>query len=887
MSLSQGDVGSVDIDHDDYIPMSPEPRLHYMVDASSRCTTPDSKSLMDTKKSKVQKPKMSIWKRGKKKLSKWASNGSLDGKKDLDEDITSINDGSILDQELDYVDMQKLNEDNVDPENKSLSSCLDEPMQNLYNTPRAQFSTTMPLPPKPVDAITSAAVSDSHPGLLRHSYEEAVIKPKPASADTQSLTPSTTLSSDEEIFQLLKEREKYQSISPPFPLDKLLENWTLPQFLRVTRGFYTDNEDESLSDGDLLVAYCVKARDSVAAENPTGTKFSIPLNSHLKFVVCPPDVSQSSELLSMSTCLYKTVAELAELPSMPKIVRTTQDYTGQSEDESVTSGTLLVLEAMAKHDNSIVLAAKDLKGKEYSFREDCQAGFSTAVTDTWLFLNEIHDNLTFPIQVFIVTNEMLGIGSSLSAEINSLTSHPLTLMKAERGKYLVASSDITGDHCYNSDYIMEIPLNLDVEVECVTNPDRDHTEALKAAARAIYQQIKMKPGHLISQESMGEDDRELQEELYGSVSDFEYLRQVRSDRSFEVANPSYASWEEATTSAGMRKSNSSSQVSGSSKQPVPLPRTAKRNSMADTLGSNVPPPANEERYSLHLLRANRPLPPPPPSGSSETSPPQNFSQDEDLYKVPTNMPAQNDRSARSDESDNNKLYVNRGNTLKPRPLARGSVPNFEVGKKYRSLDGRRRSDPAQAMNTVRTDSKRTSPARGSEVAMDNGVEPIVMDLRQKIVILENRMSALLPGASQNGPLGPGGYKELEKELARVRTRQIRLEARVSEYDDKIQALSTKVQQLEANITSDDKTKANMKELLSLNVQQVGKLLVAMRLERYQNEFVRRRIDGTVLSFLTHEALDEMKVSGVDQAHLMAISKGLKSPQEILKENVSC
>ena len=896
MSLSQGDLWCLE---DDYVPMhtSPEPRAHYQVDTFPRCVTPDSRSLMDTRKGKAQKEKLSLWKKGKKRLTKWASKESLDGKKGLDEDTTSVSGLSLPGQELDYVDMKKYGNNGLgnfphkrDSDTKSVDSLFVDQSQNLYNTPRSQMNRALPTPPEQDD---NCYLSIQGQGL-HHSYEETIIKPKPSS-DTRSLVSSTSLS-DEGIFQLLKEREKYKSISESFPLTELLENSTLPQFLRVTRGFYTDDEDESLSDGDLLVAYCVKTRDSVATENPSGTKFSIPLNSHLKFVISPPNVSRVSELLKSHSTHFKTIADIAALPDTPRIVKTMQDYKGESDHESIAAGTLLFLEAVAKQENSIFVAAKDLSGKEYGLREDCCAGFSTAIGDTWLFLSEMVEHVTFPAQVFVITNEMITSTSVEDAEANALTTWPLTLIKTERGKYLVASSDITGDHNYNQDYILEIPLHLDVEVECVTHPEKDHTEALKMASRAIYDQIKMKPGHLVSQENMAGNDRELQEELYGSVCELEYLRQVRLDKSLELTKPPNCQNKEGNMLPKMRKSQSGSLVG--TKQPVPLPRTSKRNSFVDLTSHNVLQPVAEEQKKLHLLRSNRPLPPTPTSAKPE----QQLSNGiDDTYNVPNSLPAPIDVSVPPTEGEEQDLYMNQTSAQtstqihiqKSRTIVRGSVSSVDVQRKYKSWETRRKSDPARVLHRAQPSSSDvptsgvTAQSQPEDTAVSTTTDPHILDLRQKLVVLENRMSSLLPGAHQNTPSGPGAYKELEKELARIRTRQVRLEARVAEYDEEIKALTAKMQHLTTTVAPDESTVANLQELRALNVQQVGKLLTAMRLEKYQGDFVRRRIDGSVISFLTPESLDEMKVTKVDQAQLMTVISGLKSPLKLMKEEINC
>lgn len=886
MSLSQDELGFL---QDEYVCMTgyTSPSLE-----GKRPSTPGSKSLNDVKQIQVKKTKPSLWKRGKHKMAKWSSTTNVTAAKaeppmakntkDLCSDDDMLND--------DYIQMgrKKLSSPavfgwQVDHKAQSLEDLLDCPPQDHYDTPRSQSLMRPALPPRPGE-LPSQIHSETLP---RHSYEECEIqlKPKPGNGewDTRSIATTVSLSRDEGLISQLEDSQKYKSISESYSLQNLGANVTLPQFLRVTKGYYSPDEDESLSEGDLLVAYCTKKRNCVLAEDTSGTQFSIPLNSNLKFVLIPMHVTDINEVQNMPKAFCPTVADLAALPYLPCVVKAVQSYSGETEYESVKENTLLFLETKAEKDGKVVLIARDVSGMEYGLREDCCAGFSLSVSDTWLFLSEIVKISTYPQRVFVTTE--------------NLPARPLTLLASEEKKYLVASSDISGHHDYHSDFILEIPLHIDVEVECVAHIEKDNTDALEKAARAIYQRINTCPGHLVSETPKSGSDTQFQEELYSAISNLEDLKLIRSNAATAKVKP------KVLPKPAVRKNKGPSPASTVVSSPgQSLPQTGTENGQSHTSErkSAVRAPPCEDELKLHMMRANRPLPPPPdatasyvfhtPSGIPAVSAdvqkapvtvaeqrphppiPDTFMGSE-LYSTPSSLPVNGHPLFTSKESMlTNALYVNHN----PPPQGSSQRLDEAPGSSAVQMAEQPASKPSPSVMTHEHVPLPSLPPVGVDM---------LADIREKMVVLENRMHSLHVLNHGNSPvMGPvGPYKEMEKELARVRGRQMKLEALLADYEQRLSRLeaASRQQNVSPSISS-DVTKENKAALMSLTQEDVAQVLLSLSLERYTEQFLQEGIDGPVLACMTEQAMDEIGMSKVQQARLLPVVNGFRSCEELLE-----
>ena len=889
MSLSQDELGFL---QDEYVSMTgytPPPPPE-----AKRPSTPGSKSLNDVKQIQVKKTKPSLWKRGKHKMAKWSSTTNVTSAKaeppvgksteDMCSDDDMLND--------DYIPMRrkKLSSPAVfawqtDHKARSLEDLLDCQPQDQYDTPRSQSLMRPSLPPRPGE-LPSQIHSET---LLRHSYEECEVqlKPQPGSGewDTRSIATTVSLSRDESLLSQLEDSQKYKSISESYSLQNLGANVTLPQFLRVTKGYYSPDEDESLSEGDLLVAYCTKKRNCVLAEDTSGTQFSIPLNSSLKFVLIPMHVTDISEVQNMPKAFCPTVADLAALPDLPCVVKAVHSYSGETEYESVKENTLLFLETKAEKDGKVVLIARDVSGKEYGLREDCCAGFSLSVSDTWLFLSETVKISMYPQRVFVTTE--------------NLPARPLTLLASEEKKYLVASSDISGLHDYHSDFILEIPLHIDVEVECVAHSEKDNTDALKKAARAIYQRINTCPGHLVSETPKSGSDTQFQEELYSAISNLEDLKLIRSNAAPVNVKP------KVLPKPAVRKNKGPSRVAAGTVVSSPgqsLPQAVSENGQSHTSEreSTVRAPMCEDQLKLHLMRANRPLPPPPdatasyvfhtpssipavsaavqkaPATAAEQRPlppiPDTFMGSE-LYSTPSSLPVNGHPLSTSKEDMlTTALYVNHN------PPPQGS--SQRLGEAPGSSAVQMAEQPA---------SKPSPPVTTHEKVVLPSMPPVgvdmLADIREKMVVLENRMHSLHVMNHGNpsvlGPVGP--YKEMEKELARVRGRQMKLEALIADYEQRLSRLEAASRQQTASPSiPSDVTKENKAALMSLTQEDVAQVLLSLSLDRYTEIFMQQGIDGPVLACMSEQAMDEIGMSKVQQARLLPVVNGFRSSAQLLE-----
>lgn len=314
------------------------------------------------------------------------------------------------------------------------------------------------------------------------------------------------------------------------------ESPVLPQILKVTRGqgfqwqTGTSKERETLRTGDFVLAHCKKARYIVKAITPSGIKIVIPLNSHLKFVLAPKGVSEIAHMTRYSQGLYPNVESLSQQPQLPIVVRTTAAHNADAESESVVKDRILFPRAIAKKNESgsMQLAANDLAGTDYCLREDCLAGFSTKVNDTWLFISEIVENFSLPQNVFVATHQLLaasevGGNRDLVSDKTDIKSQLLTLTAVQQQHYLIATKN------HSTDLVLEIPLDLDIEVECVSIKDKalDGMNILQTA-RDIYKDVQEAPGQLVLSTTMSEREQDFQEELYKATGDMEDLIELRN-----------------------------------------------------------------------------------------------------------------------------------------------------------------------------------------------------------------------------------------------------------------------------------------------------------------------------------------------------------------------
>ena len=322
-----------------------------------------------------------------------------------------------------------------------------------------------------------------------------------------------------------------------YTIAELLDYETLPQVLHITQGHKGGSEQESLTEGDIVSSYCLITRDVVLAESKAGIKFTIPIKSQHKFLLVPDNTRNFADVLRSSSQFShcNTVADLAKLPQLPRVVRTKTASKGSTPDASVEKGMILLLQAVAAREGRVTLVARDLYGDERHLREKCKAEFDLRPRDTWLLIEEIVQHSSLPTKVFLVNHQMLAdsdaVGAStLPDDDYTLRCQPLTLLCATKQTYLVVSKHNKSTEApINSDLLLEVPTTLSIRVKCIPLVEEKQEKSLLQLAKTVHEHIQLSPGQLIMESSaiMAEEDHKLQELLYLTTYGHNTVEQIR------------------------------------------------------------------------------------------------------------------------------------------------------------------------------------------------------------------------------------------------------------------------------------------------------------------------------------------------------------------------
>ena len=100
------------------------------------------------------------------------------------------------------------------------------------------------------------------------------------------------------------------------PLSKFVDDYTLPQIIQIMDGFYSDEDDSSLSSGQIMKVHCLKTISNVCGVDQAGESIHIPLNTPQKVLLRPADYDH----------VYETVNDLVRAKPTPKFVEIVRGY---------------------------------------------------------------------------------------------------------------------------------------------------------------------------------------------------------------------------------------------------------------------------------------------------------------------------------------------------------------------------------------------------------------------------------------------------------------------------------------------------------------------------------------------------------------------------------
>eukprot|EP00794_Sanderia_malayensis_P015449 gene15449-17031_t len=108
------------------------------------------------------------------------------------------------------------------------------------------------------------------------------------------------------------------------PLAKFIAKYTLPQIVRIEDGYYSQEEDSSLSSGQILKIHCLKSSKKILGKTQYGNDIHIPLNSTKNIILRPDNWSKT----------YETVNDLHQAKPLPKYVEVTRGYYDPTGDST-------------------------------------------------------------------------------------------------------------------------------------------------------------------------------------------------------------------------------------------------------------------------------------------------------------------------------------------------------------------------------------------------------------------------------------------------------------------------------------------------------------------------------------------------------------------------
>ena len=280
-------------------------------------------------------------------------------------------------------------------------------------------------------------------------YTHKAILPTPADAEQVEKRPIKLAAIPKHNGKSFKVPEFAEKFRSQFPIA-----------VKVSRGFYGDNELYTLSEGEKFIICFLTDYETVCGVDPNGSIFEIPINdSHL--------VSLLSERLEFDPRTQESVTSLLSLNPTPKRVAARNNFTRNGV--SVKIGDLLHVVSINYDEDSgqpLNVIFRTTEGKEVVITEHDSEQFSLRLSLTSEKMEQAIPKCDFPQRVYLYPQCK-----------NKYTSNnkPYTLLEVRHGQMLVS-------HVYEDkityvgideteDALVEIPLDLDIELEILGKPE--------------------------------------------------------------------------------------------------------------------------------------------------------------------------------------------------------------------------------------------------------------------------------------------------------------------------------------------------------------------------------------------------------------------------------
>ena len=250
----------------------------------------------------------------------------------------------------------------------------------------------------------------------------------------------------------------------------------------VCKGFYGANERLSLSEGDVYNMHFVKKTKAIIVQDCSLHDYKVALNSSVQFGLLhnPEGNLQKAK----DGYKYAKVRDIMAVSPLPKVVRVTAAFKGTSPDNSIEPNELLVIKEVRPYGNRRILVVYSLTTSRIkNLFEACEGHFSTKPFHVRLFLPEIlaHVPQPFPSSCYLFPT------SETTQELpNHLFTSVATLFAESVEISIIASSTVETEY-EGRQLLVEIPVDLDIEVQVMLPKDNTDTDSLSKATHELLE----------------------------------------------------------------------------------------------------------------------------------------------------------------------------------------------------------------------------------------------------------------------------------------------------------------------------------------------------------------------------------------------------------------
>ena len=258
-----------------------------------------------------------------------------------------------------------------------------------------------------------------------------------------------------------------------FPLNEFVDEYPLPQVVRVVRGYDGGEDSATLGYGEVLTLHALRETPMLAGEDKRGRLVAIRLDCPYKVQVLP----QASDG-KYNRC---GVEDIPSLYPKVKFLQVIGAHYGPADDsESTTVGDIVEIMSIEKRQKRVKVRNPETS-EQITLSSDCSAVFMPLLDWKSYSVKDLKNHFSFPIRVrFMVGNE-----SSDDDETLGLISKVSDFIVLEEFREVLVITTTTSS-CVDLKFCYEIPKDLEVKVEVpkgFLSGDRHYQEVVATLGR--------------------------------------------------------------------------------------------------------------------------------------------------------------------------------------------------------------------------------------------------------------------------------------------------------------------------------------------------------------------------------------------------------------------